>query len=135
MSGRCRRFCFRRLGTLAGGSSFELGGATGSRAPLSRLAQSSNALAPRIDPDVRANDPRFTCPACGYDALPEPAWVEPEAAGGGSDEICPKCKIQFGYDDAAGGDPVRRKAIWRTWVGSEAQKEVLRRMATSRQKG
>jgi len=84
---------------------------------------------------VRANDPRFTCPACGYDALPEPAWVEPEAAGGGSDEICPKCKIHFGYYDAAGGDPVRRKAIWRTWVGSEKQKEVLRRMATSRQKG
>ncbi len=82
-----------------------------------------------------ADDRRFTCPACGYDRLPKPAWLEPEAAGGGSQEICPSCKLQFGYNDHAGGDPVRRKAIWHTWVGSDAQKEILRRMTASRQRG
>jgi hypothetical protein len=55
---------------------------------------------------------RFECPACGFPDLPEPPWTD---AGGGSLQICPKCGIQFGYDDAAGGDPERRKTIWREW--------------------
>lgn len=71
---------------------------------------------------------RSRCPACGYDKLDEPAWIAPNARGGGSLEICPNCKMQFGYDDAAGGDPERRKVIWREWVGSVAQREkILRR--------
>ena len=36
------------------------------------------------------------CPACGF-----PLEFEPWANGSPSDEICPCCGIQFGYDDAA----------------------------------
>ena len=72
-------------------------------------------------------DPLFVCPACGFDELLEPAWDDADAVGGGSEEICPRCKIQFGYDDAAGGDPLKRRTIWREWVGSASQQEVLRR--------
>jgi transcription elongation factor Elf1 len=73
-------------------------------------------------------DRRFVCPACGYDKLGEAAWTDPDAIGGGSNEICPNCKIQFGYDDAAGGDPVKRRTIWREWVGSVRQREILCRV-------
>ena len=72
-------------------------------------------------------DRLFVCPACGYDKLWELAWTDPDATGGGSDEICPICKIQFGYDDQAGGDPVKRRTIWREWVGSVRQREILRK--------
>jgi hypothetical protein len=72
-------------------------------------------------------DQRFVCPACGFDELRKPAWHDADAAGGGSQEICPNCKIQFGYDDAAGGDPVLRRTIWREWVGSAAEREIRRR--------
>jgi len=51
-----------------------------------------------------------TCPACGTDLDFEP-WKGDSA----SDEICPCCGIQFGYDDAAGGDPLRRPTIYRQW--------------------
>ena len=50
-------------------------------------------------------DQTFVCPACGYDKLEEPPWRDPDAVGGGSDEICPNCKLQFGYDDLAGAIP------------------------------
>jgi hypothetical protein len=43
---------------------------------------------------------------------PKPAWVK---GVGGSFEICPSRGIQFGYTDAAGGDPDRRVALWREW--------------------
>jgi hypothetical protein len=39
------------------------------------------------------------CPVCGY-SLDLPAWDEDSP----SDEICPSCGIQFGYDDARGGE-------------------------------
>lgn len=51
------------------------------------------------------------CPVCGY-TLAESAWAE---GVGGSFEICPSCGVQFGYADAAGGDPDRRVALWREW--------------------
>lgn len=55
------------------------------------------------------------CPVCGFD-LGFAAWVGNSA----SDEICPCCGIQFGYDDAADGNIVRRRSIyveWRqTWI-------------------
>lgn len=35
------------------------------------------------------------CPVCGYDGLSVPAWSE----GSPSDDICPSCGVQFGYDD------------------------------------
>jgi len=72
-------------------------------------------------------DRLFICPACGYEELSEPAWTDPDAIGGGSHEICPNCKIHFGYDDHAGGDPVKRQTIWREWVGSVRQREILRK--------
>ncbi len=54
--------------------------------------------------------PEFICPVCGYE-LSEPAWGD----DGGSFEICDSCGIQFGYEDAAGGDREVRAARWREW--------------------
>ena len=53
---------------------------------------------------------RFTCPACGYPGLRDPPWDK-----GPSDEICPSCGLQFGYDDAAGGDARSRERIYARW--------------------
>ena len=50
------------------------------------------------------------CPACGFDLEFSP-WDE----GSPSDEICPSCGIQFGYDDAAGGDESARARIYADW--------------------
>ena len=47
------------------------------------------------------------CPACGYQLDFKP-WDGPSA----SDEICPSCGIQFGYDDAGPGD---RRDCYRQW--------------------
>jgi len=55
------------------------------------------------------NDVTFLCPVCGYPDLPEEPWCD----GSSSDEICPSCGTQFGYDDAAGGDASRRAAVHR----------------------
>lgn len=38
----------------------------------------------------------YTCPICGFPAL-ERCPHPPQ--GGASDEICPSCGFQFGYDD------------------------------------
>jgi hypothetical protein len=58
---------------------------------------------------------RYLCPVCGYPDLHAAPW-ENDAP---SDEICPSCGTQFGYDDVAGGDESRRARIWRerreTW--------------------
>jgi hypothetical protein len=53
----------------------------------------------------------YVCPACGYDGLNEPPWKD----GSPSDDICPSCGIQFGYEDAAGGDEEARKRIYAEW--------------------
>lgn len=45
------------------------------------------------------------CPVCGYPGLAGPPWT----GNSPSDEICPSCGTQFGYDDAAGGDLARRR--------------------------
>ena len=50
------------------------------------------------------------CPVCGF-TLDRPAWNE----HGPSDEICPSCGIQFGYDDAAGGDEKQQHEVYREW--------------------
>ncbi len=50
------------------------------------------------------------CPVCGYSLDFEP-WVRESA----SDELCPSCGIQFGYDDAAGGDVEGRERIYSDW--------------------
>ncbi len=61
--------------------------------------------------------PGATCPACGFDGLFAP-WDGPTP----SDEICPCCGIQFGYDDA---DPRSRfdvHAAWRAkWLDAGAR--------------
>jgi len=52
------------------------------------------------------------CPACGYDGLFEPPWLN----GSPSNEICPCCGIQFGYDDALDRPTVYER--WRDrWIG------------------
>jgi len=52
----------------------------------------------------------FNCPACGF--LLD---FEPWSNGSPSDEICPCCGIQFGYDDAAGGNMQRRSELYKEW--------------------
>ena len=47
------------------------------------------------------------CPVCGY-LLREPPWRD----GLPSDEICPSCGIQFGYDDSL---PARRAQTYTEW--------------------
>jgi len=59
-------------------------------------------------------DKKELCPVCGfnvYKSLGEYPWDENVA----SLEICPSCDIQYGYTDAAGGDPVKREEIYRQW--------------------
>jgi len=50
------------------------------------------------------------CPVCGF-ALSFLPWSE----GLPSDEICPRCGIQFGYDDVAGGDLKKRDKVYSHW--------------------
>jgi hypothetical protein len=51
------------------------------------------------------------CPVCGFE-LEEPAW----SGDAGSQEMCPSCGIQFGYDDAGGRqDPARLRQIHALW--------------------
>lgn len=61
-----------------------------------------------MDPKMKENP---LCPVCGF-KLDHPAW---DPVNGPSDEICPSCGIQFGYSDAAGGDPARRQEVYRDW--------------------
>jgi hypothetical protein len=49
----------------------------------------------------------LTCPVCGYANLDEPAWVD----GHPSEDICPSCGTQFGYDDARGHDAAGRHVV------------------------
>jgi hypothetical protein len=56
-------------------------------------------------------DESFRCTVCGYDGLAEPPWDDDIP----SDEICPSCGIQFGYDDAAGGDLTQRTLVHDDW--------------------
>lgn len=51
------------------------------------------------------------CPVCGYDC--SIANFVPWDNDSPSDEICPSCGIQFGYDDATGGDSKERFYIYR----------------------
>jgi hypothetical protein len=53
---------------------------------------------------------RTLCPVCGFN-LGFPAWDGDSP----SDEICPSCGIQFGYDDAASGDEAKRRLIYQQW--------------------
>jgi hypothetical protein len=55
---------------------------------------------------------QWTCPVCEL-----PLDFEPWTNGVGSQEICPRCGIQFGYADCAGGDEAKRKVIYAEWRG------------------
>jgi len=52
---------------------------------------------------------RYPCPACEQVVLDEPAWSDESSA---SDEICPSCGIQFGYQDA---DLNSRELVYERW--------------------
>ena len=54
----------------------------------------------------------FVCPVCGYPNLEEEPW---SPSGVSSFEICPQCKIEFGYDDATGGHVEQRGEIYAKW--------------------
>jgi hypothetical protein len=54
----------------------------------------------------------YMCPVCGYPGLKEQPRSE---VTGPSDEICPSCGIQFGYDDEAGGNASARERIYQQW--------------------
>lgn len=56
------------------------------------------------------NEPRGICPVCkkDLDFLPWHGKLS-------SLEMCPRCFIQFGYDDEAGGDEKLREFIYSEW--------------------
>jgi len=60
----------------------------------------------------------YSCPVCGYSGLAAPP--RSPVTGGASDEICPSCGFQFGFDDdGAHGEPERQSvyARWRSrWI-------------------
>ena len=64
---------------------------------------------------IKSND----CPVCGYD-LGFAAWE----GSSPSDEICPCCGIQYGYDDAAGGDVAKRYLIYNEWRSCWVRKKM-----------
>ena len=83
----------------------------------------------------------YLCPVCAYNLDFEP-WTKDSP----SDEICPSCGIQFGYDDAAGGNHDSRQTIYTKWrerwvsqgmpqkhtdVPDEMQMEIYRNMTDS----
>jgi hypothetical protein len=57
----------------------------------------------------------YTCPICGNPNLTRRPYNDDDTSA--SDEICPCCGFQFGYDDHASG---RTHAAWRRhWIDSE----------------
>jgi hypothetical protein len=50
----------------------------------------------------------YHCPVCGWPVMLDLPLAE-------SLEICQSCGIQWGYQDAAGGDEARRSALHREW--------------------
>jgi hypothetical protein len=59
---------------------------------------------------VESMNKSYNCPACGF-----PLGFEPWSGESPSDEICPCCGIQFGYNDAAFGNPQRRSELHENW--------------------
>ena len=54
--------------------------------------------------------PEYFCPVCGYGMYDAPWKGELP-----SDNICPCCGIQFGYDDFAGGNAAMRNEVYDSW--------------------
>ena len=61
----------------------------------------------------------FTCPVCGYPCLDEEPWRSGEKYDFPSDDICPSCGTQFGYEDML-PDPAERferhLALRKNWI-------------------
>lgn len=61
---------------------------------------------------------QWLCPVCGYPGLRDQPWLD----GAPSDEICPCCGTQFGYDDAVGGEGAARErryvSLRKRWIES-----------------
>lgn len=56
----------------------------------------------------------YTCPVCNYKGLYEAPY---NTDGYGSDEICPCCGFQFGYDDYP--NKIEGQKKWRlNWINS-----------------
>jgi hypothetical protein len=60
------------------------------------------------------------CPVCGYELAFAP-WSDDSP----SDEICPSCGIQFGYDDAAGGSVACRAGVYERCAASGCTEVIL----------
>jgi predicted RNA-binding Zn-ribbon protein involved in translation (DUF1610 family) len=60
------------------------------------------------------NNDQYSCPVCGFDGLPDPAY---DSAGCASFEICPSCGTEFGYHDARKS----HKELRELWVASDAR--------------
>ena len=71
-----------------------------------RLA-AQGALEVFMDRGIMSEDELFQCPVCDVD-LDFTPWSGESA----SDEICPSCGIQFGYNDA---NPHSRKQVYHEW--------------------
>ena len=72
---------------------------------LSDLREDLEDVIEKLKPELH------TCAVCGYLGLLDSPWK----GGSPSDEICPSCGIQFGYNDWAGGDLERRQQTHRDW--------------------
>jgi len=88
-----------------------------------------------------------TCPVCGYVGLYEPP--RSLETGAGSDEICPSCGFQFGFDDDDRGISYEQwRQKWRDsgmrwfstgrkppdgWDPSEQLARVLRETSTTKE--
>ena len=60
---------------------------------------------------------KHQCPVCGYGPLMSQPWQDEEP----SDEICPCCGTQFGYDDFATTDAARQARhdkLRKNWIAS-----------------
>jgi predicted RNA-binding Zn-ribbon protein involved in translation (DUF1610 family) len=61
----------------------------------------------------------FDCPVCGYPGLPDEPWRVGVEYDSPSEDICPSCGTQFGYDDIADDRAERlanHRELRRKWI-------------------
>ena len=68
------------------------------------------------------------CPACGC-----PLDFMPWDGGLASFELCPHCGIQFGYNDATGGDEILRQKIYKEWRAEWIKNGSLKNWAPTKE--
>jgi|SRR3989344_4709081 len=64
--------------------------------------------------EIKKKDRSSLCLACGFN-FEEYFGFKPWSGDNSSLEICPSCGIQFGYDDAAGGNLKQRQEVYKIW--------------------